>query len=249
LSFCRQLINTFISRWDGLQWTRETTQVTAGPFACGSGVSCGNLLTSSALTGFGPLTLSSDLPYSINPLPVTWTHFAMDGETGMGVQLRWTLADPPATDDRFIPERSVNGIDFEPLASLPAEPGTRTYRFTDTKPLPGDQWYRVRLVAGGQTRSVSPLRYRRGGRSFVAEILVHPNPARGEIYLRSPAGFRGRVAFKVWNVAGKRMLDRTLQLETGSDQVRIGLAGWPAGIYYWQCGVDGSRSSGVFIKQ
>ncbi|HEX5154542.1 MAG TPA: LamG-like jellyroll fold domain-containing protein [Parafilimonas sp.] len=66
------------------------------------------------------------------------------------VQLKWTSSE--TNTDYFEVQRSANGNQFQPVHKITASPGTNVnYSYTDDSPIPGKNYYRLKLAdkAGG----------------------------------------------------------------------------------------------------
>ena len=97
-----------VARWDGAQWTDKGNGGTTGTTAAGTVVS------SAAVTGFGPFTLASST--FTNPLPVELMSFAANCEQEKAV-LRWST-ESEYNNDYFIIESSLNAQDWQTAATI-----------------------------------------------------------------------------------------------------------------------------------
>ena len=117
------------------------------------------------------------------------------------VLLEWST-DTELNNDRFEVERSLNGLDYDKVATL-AGAGTSTvkqhYRWIDTPPVPGLMYYRLRQVDGDGTFSYSEVRQVTLDAGFES-WAVAPVPASGQVTLISGRGM-GRA--EVFDVLGR----------------------------------------------
>lgn len=116
----------------------------------------------------------------IGILPVELLSFTGEAERA-GNRLKWTTASEDASD-RFILERSSDGLRFEDIGELAAAGNSRVpidYEWLDDHPSPGTVYYRLRM------RELSPGDEQLsdlvviGGASW--SLLVRPNPATDRI--------------------------------------------------------------------
>lgn len=136
------------------------------------------------------------------PLPVTLLSFTAKPD-GDRVQLAWaTTSERDA--DRFVVERSADLREYVPVGEVVAKGTTdvrQYYGLTDTNPLPGNNYYRLRQIdLDGTAYTFKPV-------SAVIEatdvvVAVYPNPADAE-----------RIHLRLWNAN-----DATVQLLTMTGQ-------------------------------
>lgn len=86
----------------------------------------------------------------------------------------------PAHPDHFVMEKSVDGEYWTTLfaeSALVDVEGTHSYQDWDPEPVPGLNYYRVRMVDVNSQNQVSPIRHVE--RRLVADPFVYPNPSSG----------------------------------------------------------------------
>ncbi|GAB3642925.1 T9SS type A sorting domain-containing protein [Spirosoma arcticum] len=172
------------------------------------------------------------------PLPVTLLSFTAKPE-GDRVQLAWaTTSERDA--DRFVVERSADLREYVSVGEVTAKGTTDTrqyYGLTDTNPLPGANYYRLRQIdRDGTAHSFKPV-------SAVIEIdgvvaVVYPNPA-------DPA----RIYLRLWNAddATVRLLSLVGQVISGKLERESGKAEWiptnalPTGMYLLEVQTNGQK--------
>jgi hypothetical protein len=114
------------------------------------------------------------------PLPVDLISFTVEGDAALGhSRLEWVTAGEQ-NNNYFVVERSSNGFQFKELQQVKGG-GTRDlkqlYRFTDTNPLSGINYYRLKQVDfdGKYTYSkIVSATFQRAG------FTISPNPAQGK---------------------------------------------------------------------
>lgn len=179
-----QVVNVGLS---GGGFTEQTGTITFRLYGCNG---TGGTLRFDDLTINGTVTMM--------PLPVTLLSFTAKPE-GDRVQLAWaTTSERDA--DRFVVERSADLREYMSVGEVAAKGTTDTrqyYGLTDTNPLPGANYYRLRQIdRDGTAHIFKPV-------SVVIDVngavaVVYPNPA-------DPA----RIHLRLWNAD-----DATVQLLT-----------------------------------
>ena len=147
------------------------------------------------------------------PLPVTLLSFTAKPE-GDRVRLAWaTTSERDA--DRFVVERSADLREFVSVGEVSAKGTTDTrqyYGLTDTHPLPGNNYYRLRQIdLDGTAHTFKPVSAVVAENDVVA--VVHPNPA-------DPT----RIHLRLWNAndAIVRLLTLTGQTIDSRLERRLG---------------------------
>jgi hypothetical protein len=114
-------------------------------------------------------------------LPVKLTYYRA-GKLDKSVLLNWETGWERNSKE-FIIERSSNLIDFLPLGTVPASGETKErtqYEFIDELPLPGPNYYRLRMVDHDQSYVFSVIRDV-FFRSDTDGLIVSPNPASANL--------------------------------------------------------------------
>lgn len=121
----------------------------------------------------------------ISPLPVILGSFDAVKE-GDHTRLTWSTTQE-INSDKFIIERSANGIDFTDIGSVPAKVNssiTSNYQFIDDHPLSGVNYYRLRIVQLNTGSQHSIIRKVVFGRND--DIVIYPNPvSAGIVYIQT----------------------------------------------------------------
>ena len=219
----------------GAGFTDQTGTVTFRLYGCNG---TGGTLRLDDLTINGTVTTT--------PLPVTLLSFMAKPE-GDRVQLAWaTTSERDA--DRFVVERSADLREYVPVGEVAAKGTTDTrqyYGLTDTQPLPGANYYRLRQIdRDGTNYLFKPV-------SAVIEVddvvaVVYPNPA-------DPM----RIHLRLWNAddATVRLLTLAGQLIESRLERRLSEADLtprhplPTGVYLLEVQTNGQkRVSKVLVR-
>lgn len=182
------------------------------------------MLTTVASTGsFSPFTLGTRGNYNILPLKLLDFTAVLKGEI---VHLQW-LTEEETAMDKYIVERSADGIHFSPIASVNAlnNPGRLTYLSYDLKPLSGNNYYRLRIADRSGKINYSLIVPVWVGKE--ADFQVFPNPARDHIQINLPTG-SSNTAISIVNSCGQVVK----QLTTKDQSVVINIESLSRGVYF-----------------
>lgn len=108
------------------------------------------------------------------PLPVKWISFNAV-RNDKHVLLSWVVT-AESNVHRYIVEHSVDGVNFIPIAQLPVinRTGYNTYQFNHTKPIDGENYYRIKLLNIDNSFEFTPLR--KINFKDANRYLLFPNP-------------------------------------------------------------------------
>ncbi|HRH71400.1 MAG TPA: hypothetical protein PLB89_18010, partial [Flavobacteriales bacterium] len=151
---------------------------------------------------------------------------------GLEVGLTWsTLSE--SNSDRFVIERSADNIAFERIGGLDAmgnSANVTDYRFTDRRPFPGVNFYRVSLLDLDGTEVRSPV-----VQAFVDprgnQPIIVPNPAKELAYITLKDGLDSGVEVRLSDASGRLVRTVLLSVPEGTTRVELPLVGIDAGMY------------------
>ncbi|RYF56864.1 MAG: T9SS type A sorting domain-containing protein [Cytophagaceae bacterium] len=196
------------------------------------------LVTSSPATGAGPYTqtrtgITSFSPFGVggagSALPVKLESFNGYASSA-GNQLTWKTSFEQNLD-RFVIERSTDGINFTDIGSVKAGTGnTGTYSFLDTRPDGSSkQYYRLRIVDLDNSREYSAVVTILPAKQNAGSWSVSPNPVTGnEVVLRPGATAPAIQQISIVDIAGKTWRNTS---GNGAGQPSIDVKALPAGSY------------------
>ena len=138
--------------------------------------------------------------YILNCEIVTFKAALQDQQT----KLDWTvLCDQEV--DRFIIERSVDGINFSDVGLMPGRPvvnAAESYSSSDdvTSITAGQIYYRLKTVSRNGKIKLSNIIILRRNRKGATEIQILPNPVRSQLQLliNAEANNRGKNIYSRW---------------------------------------------------
>jgi len=125
-----------------------------------------------------------------------------------GVELNWVTASEMNTS-HFVVQRSADLIDWQPIGELGAAGSSFTtldYRFMDTDPKDGVNYYRLRMVDLDGTEEFTPIAQATWG---AKELFAYPNPNDGTFRVHGVGG-----TFEVIDATGRSV--HSLVLNPGS---------------------------------
>ncbi|GDX52751.1 hypothetical protein LBMAG27_17980 [Bacteroidota bacterium] len=113
-------------------------------------------------------------------LPITWVSFEVtkinEGKSGL---LNWKVIGDDLTD-YFEIERSADALHFEKLATVPStenpEPFTIEYKFEDSNPVNGDNYYRIKEFDKDGSFYFSLIRSLNFSYIYENHVKIYPNP-------------------------------------------------------------------------
>jgi hypothetical protein len=177
---------------------------------------------------------------SSNPLPVELTSFEAQAKS-LGVNLNWATATEK-NNDRFEVQRSANGETFQTIGTVKGQGNSssaRSYSFTDSRPLTGLAYYRLRQVDTDGKASFSPV----VNAPWMDEkaFAVYPNPSAGFITL---PGTLGAVQYRVFNVVGQTVLSGQA---AGND--RLDFTTLKKGTFFLELTSEAGRSTQRLVRE
>ena len=161
------------------------------------------------VSNFSEFWINSGGPGQSQSLPLVLGTFTVTKNNSTGL-LQWTTLQE--TDiDKFIIEKSTNGVNFTTIGEVPAvgnSTTTQQYQFTDTDLVDGTNYYRLRIVDINEFYSFSPIRKINGnGNDFT--ISIHPNPVtQGALYISTPVN-TNRIELR--DVTGRLIISKKVQ--------------------------------------
>ena len=161
------------------------------------------------VSNFSEFWINSGGPGQTQSLPLTLGTFTVT-KNGSNALIQWTTLQE--TDiDKFVVEKSTDGVNFVTLGEVPATGNSNTlqqYQFTDTDLVNGTNYYRLRIIDINGFFSYSPIRKINGdGNDFT--ISIHPNPiTQGLLYISTPVN-TSRI--ELHDVSGRLIISSKVQ--------------------------------------
>lgn len=182
-------------------------------------------------------------------LPVELMSFSA-AKSGDGVVLHWTTAQEQNAD-RFIVERSSDGVTYAGIGSVAASGTTsqqHSYSYTDAAPLNGLSYYRLQQVDIDGHRDISkvlPVRWEKTASPAV--VISYSGNRQVQVRIDGPVN-NGRL--EIYDAAGRQMKSYPVNIRGASAQLDLDLGAFSAGIYLYRLMTsDGRVSSGKIMLQ
>lgn len=163
------------------------------------------------------------------PLPVSLAYFGAEFKEG-AVQLDWQVSEQ-VNGSHFEIERVATDKEKVTLGTVPLkEEKAGKYRWTDADPLPGLNYYRLKMVDldGSATYSkiVSALNNRGG-----LTVKVYPNPAAYGVFVNLfvPAG--GYAGLEIYNMIGLKVSEAKERVIAGTNHISLNTELLSPGMY------------------
>ncbi len=160
-----------------------------------------------------PPSLPMDFPFEVkytNPLPVTFVSFT-GSKNGSNNLLQWTTATEQ-NNAGFHIERSVDGTNFSSLEFITSKAvngnsnSNLSYNFPDSKPLKGDNYYRLKQVdKDGKSAFSNTVLIKSDKSGHLLISSINPNPIKGSARISYNLPKDGFVSIEILNAAGKRI--------------------------------------------
>ncbi len=202
-----------------------------------------------AVDGFCGQTQSiSDGPLTCKDLPIELLVF--DGEVqGKGNLLFWVTATE-IDNDFFTLERSFDGATFEEIAIIDGAGNSLDnieYEFLDEDARPGSNFYRLRQTDFNNTNTVTDAieLFREFGNNITT---ISPVPATNFITVSYEAAKEVEVIMSVYDIIGRQVMAREIDMEEGINNIDLGLDTIPSGVYLLSIEADGDITTKKFIK-
>ncbi len=168
--------------------------------------------------------------FNATAFPVEWLGFTATA-VGERVQCLWETATE-LNSDYFVVERSADGGDFEPFATLPAAGNSqdlRSYEAWDEQPFLGRSWYRVQQVDLDGSYSYSPMVQVAFTPSLQATLA--PNPADEVCFLNLQALDEGLLQLSLYDPRGRLVQLQQRALVPGLNRIKIDVSLLSEGVY------------------
>jgi hypothetical protein len=185
-----------------------------------------------------------------NPLPLDFLSFTaklFNNHT----RLEWVTTHEIDTD-HFEVQRSTDGASFNPIAEVPAanpaNPGeTNSYQATDSLPLPGTDYYRIKEVDHNGHATYSPIAFVKIGAGL--SCMVYPNPAVDQLHILITCNSASQATIVVYDLRGQLVTSKPIQLNPGQNQFDLNIADKSKGMYLIKIlGIDGLPSYSILKK-
>ncbi|MEM8890457.1 MAG: S8/S53 family peptidase [Bacteroidota bacterium] len=183
-------------------------------------------------TGNGLLRADDAVSLAMGGFPVEWLDFKAELINDV-VRLEWITANEQ-NNARFDIQRSVGG-EFVDLGSLPGAGTTtelNTYDYTDSDPVLGSNYYRIKQVDQNGSFSYSAvIELSRDKVNSLSMTNIYPNPSIDQIQLdyALPRGISAN--YQIVDIQGRVLVQRKLDAGEGIRSIELSVADLSPGMY------------------
>lgn len=247
-SFSKMMANTYVSRYNGSQWTNEGSIITSGPFVSGS-YEMGTIQSVNTLSGFGSFTLATDKPFTDNPLPVKLISFSAVRNAQTRVVVNWQLAETNLLGSQFVLQRAINNTDYKDIATIHGGL-TDAYQFIDNINTEGFINYRLKMTDANGAVGYSKIAVVSGEKqglllSIRSNILSYSSATIDIKSVKSQP-----IQLMLIDMQGRVIQQWYEQVNTGTNRFNLSLVKLLPGAYYLIASdSDGNKATGKFIRQ
>ncbi|HRH50712.1 MAG TPA: T9SS type A sorting domain-containing protein [Panacibacter sp.] len=146
--------------------------------------------------------------------------------------LKWNITNEPNTSHIVI-ERSSNGTSFTAIGEVKAiNTGSisNNYSFTDSKTLPGNNYYRLNIVNNDGQSELSEIKLLTNNNASLLSVI--PNPVQnGLLNLTYKAQFPGKAQMVITSTSGNIVFTQMLDNTTGFFNKTFNISRLPSGMY------------------
>ena len=222
--------NNYSNHAPASYWTVMQANNPAGPWSLAGNCDSTSAVAVSyrrALNGFGHFATGQ----APNTLPVSLVSFTGNNENGKS-KLFWTTASE-LNNSYFIIEKSLNGISFFDLGSIPGAGNSTTrryYSYVDERPN-SESFYRLKQVDfNGNFKYSETISIKSFARNNFIDISPNPNKGNFKIIYNGKAG--EKLVVKVLDIYGREIYFSKEILGQDFLQKEIDLVNIGSGIYY-----------------
>jgi hypothetical protein len=172
----------------------------------------------------------------ISPLPVELLSFTAKPVNNACIQLNWVTANE-SNSDKFIVERSLNGMDWEYVLTKKAagqSSVTLNYDDIDPQPYKGLSYYRLKLIDFDASYQYSQIQTVFIESSGEVSTLLYPNPTAHIVFLKAEGDLSGEHQLNVYDVHGRLMMSKNVTAQDLMGSVPVNVQKLAAGTYFLQ---------------
>ena len=140
-------------------------------------------------------------------------------------------------------QRALDGVAFEPIATLNAEGAGHIYRFDDEKVVPRQlYYYRLRGLDNDGLESFSNIVEAKLPTDAGYEVLgVYPNPTQDALNVELYLTHNANVQFVLFNELGQNVARFIQDYPSGTQKIQMNIQHFAAGVYYGKLIVEDEK--------
>ena len=189
---------------------------------------------------------------------ITLTPFSLPSKLGdftaakqlSGIKLNWETLSEQNTS-HFEVERSSDGTSFTSIGRVNASGNAadrQYYSYTDNQPVPGTNFYRLKLVDIDGALTYSRVIAVKNDKSLIT-LQLFPNPVSDVLQVQIPSAQKETVTIMITDAGGKTVYSTMQQLTEGNNAASIPVQHLSKGSYLLIINSREEKQTKFFIKQ
>lgn len=165
--------------------------------------------------------------------------------------LTWEVQDEKQVD-RYVLERSTNGIDFAVLSETVALNNGNSltnYSYTDVLPGIGSRYYRLKSLTQDGSFEYSNTVVLSRGDDNLGGVAIYPNPTKGTFFVEFDADAEAELTYEIQDIVGQTIKEGTLRTVLGLNKIELDLEDIPTATYVVALTMNDQRIQRKLIKQ
>jgi hypothetical protein len=166
------------------------------------------------------------------PLPLTWGPYKAIVTDSSTVRVSWSTLEEE-NNRYFIVQRSIDGVQYKGIDTVPAANQPHSYSYTDLAPVTGSDYYRLEQVdLDGKYTYSGVMEVNIAGAAASMSLQLMPNPAPGLVTLTLNDDETGALEVSLTDVMGRVLHQWTFGKEVQVWNQTIDPGNLAAGTYY-----------------
>ncbi len=199
-----------------------------------------------ALAGANYVFRGVALTPNTTTLPINLKSFNGKNTTN-GVQLNWETASEE-NNDRFELLRSTSNDNFQVISSVKGAGSSKElnkYSYLDTEPLSGVNYYKLNQIdLDGKSTFSNIIAVKTG----LDENKINISSSASDLKITINSISKGTASLQVYNMSGQKVLNKSLQLESGLNSNMLNISNLENGIYVARVIIGSQVVSQKFVK-
>jgi hypothetical protein len=219
--------------------TGSNTYVATDNGGTSSADASGKFLTSNPLTDFSIFTMTGDItPLLIDLKDISAKNVATQN------RIDWSTASEEKSD-KFELERSLDGKNFNALATINAKGQPSAYTYWDTKAALGTNYYRIKLNNASGAVVYSKIVSAEVASLEKFAVNAYPNPVQNKVSLQINGTIQTNASIEVADVTGKLLQ----HIKVTGNEMDIEMSNLAQGIYFIKYSDDQQSQTLKISKQ
>jgi hypothetical protein len=190
--------------------------------------------TSGTTANWGSATVTTNSGSCSAILPLNIVDVTANNNDADRILINWNTVGNFFSGESFDIQESDNGVQFHSIGFISANQNENSYSFYDSKLSSGTQYYRVKLMDPSGTVNYSSIV--EVHITFALGLSIFPNPVARDnsITIVVNAKQPGNMQLSLTDISGKCVKVNRFQLNTGHNQIEMGLNHLVPGLYIFK---------------